>query len=173
MLARCCASLAMAWSSRARSNPTCAESAVGDRQINALAEKSSLHFCGVPGSGGGSERWRFVFGKAHALGQDNAEAVEEGGLGNVGLRHAAQADLAVCCGRQHDIVRLNASELLENGARRVSETGTLLPHLEAFPQHESEEANEDVSLNSILALMPDRTQVQRKRPLEPTFIARG
>jgi hypothetical protein len=26
-------------------SPTCAESTVGARQINALAEKSSLHFC--------------------------------------------------------------------------------------------------------------------------------
>ena len=41
-----------------------------------------------------------------------------------------------------------------------SEAGALLPHLEALPEHESEEANEDVSLDPILALMPDRTQVQ-------------
>src|SRR6266702_5210214 len=53
-----------------------------------------------------------MFGKAHALRQDNAEA------------------------------------------------GTLLPHLEASPQHEGEKAHEDMSLNAVLALVPDRTHVQ-------------
>ena len=68
---------------------------------------------------------------AHALGQDDAEAVEQRGLGGVGLGDTAQADLAVRCGRQHDIVRLDAGKLFEDRARRVAEAGALLPHLEA------------------------------------------
>ena len=46
------------------------------------------------------------------------------------------------------------------GARRVSEAGAALPHLEALPQDEGEKADEDVSLDAVLALMPDRTEVQ-------------
>ena len=101
-----------------------------------------------------------MVGEAHALGQDDAEAVEERGLSGVGLGDAAQADLAVGCCRQDDVVRLNARELFEDRARGVSETGAALPHLEALPQDEGEEANEDVSLDAVLALMPDRTDVQ-------------
>ena len=61
---------------------------------------------------------------------------------------------------------LDAGKLFEEGARRVSETRALLPHFETLPEHEGEEANEDlgleedVGLDSVLALMPDRTQVQ-------------
>jgi hypothetical protein len=55
---------------------------------------------------------------------------------------------------------LDAGKLFEDRARRVAEARALLPHLEALPEHEGEEANEDVGLDAILALMPDRTQVQ-------------
>src|SRR6185437_8135620 len=83
-----------------------------------------------------------------------------GGLSRIGLRDASQTDLPVHCGRQHDNVRLNASQLLEDGARRASEPGALLPHLETLPSNEGEKANEDVSLNAVLSLVPDRTHVQ-------------
>ena len=101
-----------------------------------------------------------MFCKAHALGQDDAEAVEQCGLSGIGLGDAAQADLAVGCGWQDDVVRLNACELFEYRARRVSETCALLPHLEALPQHEGEKADEDMSLNALRALVPDRPHVQ-------------
>ena len=75
------------------------------RQINDLDEKSSLHFrlrervqalrARIEGSG---------FREAHAFGQDDAEAVEEGGLGGVGLGDATQSDLAVRRGRQSCVV---------------------------------------------------------------------
>src|SRR5258708_11941119 len=64
------------------------------------------------------------------------------------------------CRRQDDVVRLNAREFFEDRARGVSETGAALPHLEALPQDEGEKADEDVSLNTVLALVPDRTDVQ-------------
>ena len=63
-------------------------------------------------------------------------------------------------GRQNDVVGLDAGKLFEDGPRRVPEARALLPHFETFPEHEGEEANEDVSLDAVLALMPDRTQVQ-------------
>ena len=57
-------------------NPTCAKSGVRSRQINGLDEKSSLHFV----LGRRFRRWgegrRLVFGRVHAFGQDDAEAVE-------------------------------------------------------------------------------------------------
>jgi hypothetical protein len=63
-------------------------------------------------------------------------------------------------GWQYDVVRLNSGELLEHGARGISETGALLPHLEALPQHESEEANQDMSLDAFGVLVPDGAHVQ-------------
>ena len=84
----------------------------------------------------------------HALGQTEAEAIEQRGLSGIGLSDAAQADLAVGCGRQDDVVRLDAGELVEHGAREVAQAGALLPHLEALPQHEGEEADQDVSLHA-------------------------
>ena len=36
----------------------------------------------------------------------------------------------------------------------------LRPHHEALPEHEGEEANEDAGLDPLLALMPDRSNVQ-------------
>jgi hypothetical protein len=57
-------------------------------------------------------------------------------------------------------VRLNACELFEDGTCRVSEAGALLPHLEALPQHEGEEAHEDVGLQTVGSLVPDRSHVQ-------------
>ena len=62
--------------------------------------------------------------------------------------------------RQDDVVGLDAGKLFEDGPRRVAEAHALLPHFEALPQHEGEEANEDVGLDSLLALMPDRSNVQ-------------
>ena len=44
-------------------------------------------------------------------------ADQERGLRGVGLSDTAQADLAVRCGRQHNIVRLNAGKLFEEHAR--------------------------------------------------------
>jgi hypothetical protein len=101
-----------------------------------------------------------VFGEAHSLWQDDAEAVEECGLGGIGLGDAAQADLTMGGGWQHDIVRLNSSELFEHSARGVSEPGALLPHLKTFPQHEGEKADKDMSLDAFAALVPDRAHVQ-------------
>ena len=92
-----------------------------------------------------------MFGEAHPLGQDDTEAVKKRGLDAVRLSDAAQADLAMRRSGQYDVVRADACEFLENGTRRVTETGALLPHLQALPQHESQEADEDVGLNAIRA----------------------
>ena len=108
-------------------------------------------------SGADGESGELAVFAAHALGQDDTEAIEECGLGGVGLGDAAQANLAVGCGRDDDVVGLNAGQLLKDGPGRVAETCALLPHLKAFPQHESQEANENVSLNPVLALAPNRT----------------
>src|SRR5882762_9787564 len=105
------------------SNPTCAESRVGFRQINSLAEKSSLHFWSSSWrSGAGGDRRSLVFGEANALWQDYAEAVEESGLCGIGLGDATQTDLAMGGGWQHDIIRLNARELFEHGSWGIAET---------------------------------------------------
>ena len=84
---------------------------------------------------------------------------KECGLGGVGLGDAAQPDLIVGSCRQHDVVRLNSCELFEYRAWEVAKPGALLPHLQALPQHESEEAHEDVGLDALRALVPDRAYV--------------
>jgi hypothetical protein len=50
----------------------------------------------------------------------------------------------------------NASKLFEDRAWCITETGALLPHLEALPQHKGEKANEDMRLDAMLAVMPDQ-----------------
>jgi hypothetical protein len=91
-----------------------------------------------------------VFGEAHTFWQDDAEAVEERGLVGIWLSHSAigSDNLTVESHWQHDVVRLNACEFFEHGARGVSETRAALPHLKALPQHESEEADQDMSLHA-------------------------
>ena len=56
------------------------------------------------------EARQLVLGEAHALGQDDTEAVEQSGLGGIWLGHAAQTNLAVRCGRQDDILGLDARQ---------------------------------------------------------------
>ena len=83
-----------------RSSRSCANLGGGSRRINVLAEKSPLHFFAEElGSGAECAGRQLVLGKAHALGQDDSEAIEECGLGCVGLTDASQADLAVRRGR--------------------------------------------------------------------------
>jgi len=105
-----------------------------------------------------------MFGGPHSFGQDDAKAVKESGLCGVGLSDAAQADLTTGGGRQEHVMRLDSRKLFEDGARRISEACALLPHLEALPQHEGKKADkkadEDMSLNAVLMLMPDRTEVE-------------
>src|SRR5262245_63971275 len=57
-------------------------------------------------------------------------------------------------------MRLNAGELFEHSAWRVSEAGTALPHLQRLPQYEGQKAHEDVGLNAISALVPDRADLE-------------
>ena len=61
-----------------------------------------------------------MFCKTHALGQHDAEAVEERDLSRIWVGNAAQADVAVGCGGQDNVVRLNARKLFEDCARRAS-----------------------------------------------------
>src|SRR5262249_4192661 len=55
-----------------------------------------------------------------------------------------------------DWMRASSSRMVRGELPRPA----LLPHFEALPEHEGEEANEDVGLDPVLPLMPDRTQVQ-------------
>ena len=112
------------------------------------------------GSGAASEVRQFAVVEAHALWQHDAEAIEERGLRGIRLGDTAQANLAMRRGRQHDVVGLDARQFFEDGTRRVSEPGALLPHLQTLPHHEGEEAHQDVGLNAILALMPDRPHIE-------------
>jgi hypothetical protein len=79
---------------------------------------------GSGAEGGG----RIEVGAAHALGQDDAEAVEKGGLGGIGLGDAAQADIAmVGVGKttSWDWMRASSSSTVRGELPRPA----LLPHL--------------------------------------------
>jgi hypothetical protein len=76
------------------------------------------------------------------------------------LRDAAQADLTVAGGRQHDVMGLNACELFELSAWRVTEACPALPHLQGLPQHEGQKAHEDVGLDAVGTLVPDRVYLE-------------
>ena len=115
---------------------------------------------GGSGSGADGEGGDLGVGEAHAFGQDDAESFEQRRLSGVGLRHAAQADLAVRGGGQDHVLGLDACEFLEHGARGVTQGAFLLPQLERLPQHEGQEAHQDVGLNTVGALMPDWTHAQ-------------
>ena len=78
------------------------------------------------------ESGQILLGQAHALWQRDAEAIEESGLGWVWLGYATQANLSVRCGRQDDVLGLNAFEFFQNDTWRIAETCTALPHLEVF-----------------------------------------
>jgi hypothetical protein len=67
-------------------------------------------------SGDESEVGRFAVVEAHALWHRDAKAIEERGLSGIRLGDAAQADIAVRCGRQHDVVRLDGREFFEDGS---------------------------------------------------------
>jgi len=95
------------------------------------------------------ERRQFVVGEAHALGQDDTEPSEKCGLSGVWLSDAAQTNLTVGFGRQDEDVRLNVCEFFEDRAWRVPKPSALLPHLEALPQHEGEEAHQDMGLQAV------------------------
>lgn len=51
-----------------------------------------------------------MLGEAHLFWQDDSETIEESGLCRAWLGHAAQAKLAMRCGRQNDVLGLNAFE---------------------------------------------------------------
>jgi hypothetical protein len=73
------------------------------------------------------ESWQVLLGKAHSLWQNDAETAEQSGLCGVWLGHAPQANLAMRCGRQDDVLGLNAFEFLQDGAWRIAETCAALP----------------------------------------------
>jgi hypothetical protein len=69
-------------------------------------------------------------GYAEALGEAKFKPVKECGLGLVGADDAADADVACGVARegQDDVCALDGTELVENRARTISESGTLLPN---------------------------------------------
>jgi len=94
-----------------------------------------------------------------ALGELQAEALEQGGLGALGAHHAADAQLTVrLLGQgQHHVGTLDTAQLLQDSAWTVAQTGAGLPLLQGLPHDVGQEADQDVGLNAALLLMPDRT----------------
>ncbi len=78
-------------------------------------------------------------------------------MGLVGFNYAANAQLAawILRQRQHQVGALDAAQFLENGSWAVTQPGAALPLLQRLPQDVSQEADQDMGLYPVLALMPD------------------
>ena len=81
-------------------------------------------------------------------------------MGEIRADDAAEAHLAAVRGGQHDVGALDAAEFLEDGARAVAQVGAALPLLQGLPEHVGQEADQDMGLDAVLALMPDRADRQ-------------
>src|SRR5207253_9199862 len=60
--------------------------------------------------------------------------------------------------RQHDVRALDAAEFIENRPRAVAQPRLALPLLQRLPEHIGEEAHQDVRLDPLGLLMPDRPE---------------
>ena len=101
-----------------------------------------------------------LLGHLQAPGQAQAEALDQSCLGVVRFDHAAQSKVGTVDYWEHDVHALNSAELLENRSRTVAKPGPLLPALQRLPKAEGQEAHEDVRLDALGLLMPDRPDRQ-------------
>ena len=128
--------------------------------------RDSSPSCAVESSDRGSWALRAVFGAelgttfvppawlAETLRQLEPQAAEQDPLELVRHRHAAKLNAPAGGGRQHDVVELDAGDLLEHGARSMAQGAASHPLLERLPQDVGEEREQDVRLHSILPPVP-------------------
>src|SRR5215471_8389819 len=114
-----------------------------------FSQKSALHL---------ADRWRWP----EPFGQSESEPIKQQGLGLVGFDYTADAQLAarIFSQRQDYVTALDAAEFIEDGARAIAQPGATLPLLQRLPQDVGQEADQDMGLHPILALVPDRPQRQ-------------
>jgi hypothetical protein len=85
-----------------------------------MAYAKSRHYnFGAAGAAGssGKDGGQIDVRHAQTFWQHHAESLEQHGLRGIGLRYAAQANFSLGLHRQDDIVRLDAGEFFEHGAR--------------------------------------------------------
>jgi hypothetical protein len=78
----------------------------------------------------------------------------------VGMRDAPQPHVTTVLEGQDDVHGLDPGRLLEHGPGARSKPSLPLPALQRLPHREGEEADQDVRLDPVLALMPDRTDLE-------------
>jgi len=76
------------------------------------------------------------------------------------LSDAAGADLSAVFGDEDDIHRAELAEFSEHSSRFIAQSRFHAQLAQEFPQHIRQEADQDVGLHAIGALMPDRSHVQ-------------
>jgi len=75
------------------------------------------------------------------------------------FRDATESDLCTGACQEYDIDHGKISDLFKDRSGFVAQP-RLFAHLrQTLPEHVGKEADEDVSLNAILTLVPDRTKV--------------
>src|SRR2546427_3067739 len=124
---------------------TSAVRGVASRVSGHLAEKSALHS-------------RYRRRHQEALREAPPEPIEQDRLGLVRTDHAAETERArrLSGERQHHVGALDASQFVEDRPWAVAEPGLRLPLLEGLPEHVGQEADEDVRLDALGLLVPDR-----------------
>jgi hypothetical protein len=56
--------------------------------------------------------------------------------------------------------RVNTRKFAKDGAARIAQLGSRPPLLERLPQHTSKKTDQNVHLDAVLFMMPDRTDAQ-------------
>ena len=97
------------------------------------------------------------FGLAYSA---KERAAEQNLLTFIRFADALEADVTCGGGGQDQVVECDPGQLLDHGTRRVPQIGAGHPLLQRLPHRISQEAEEDVGLDAVSCLVPDRTQAQ-------------
>ena len=87
----------------------------------------------------------------------------------LGVGDASSADFNSGVGPHDDIHHLDLRQLIEDLARLIAETGALAELAKRFPEHIRQEADENVRLDPLLLLVPDRVRFTKVALVVPVL----
>ena len=91
---------------------------------------------------------------AEALGQLEPEPANQDALRLIGNGHAAKPDASAGAGGQDHVTELDPGQLVDDGSGAATQIAASHPLRQRLPHRISQEAEEDVSLETVLVLMP-------------------
>ena len=97
-----------------------------------------------------------------ASGEGNAETMQQEFLFSVRLCHTAKADgltpTVFRADREYDVPRLDLDDLVKQTARGIPQAAAAHPTRQRLPHRIGQEADQDVCLDPVFFVMPDRPQ---------------